>query len=276
MKPSAHRLRPIPAFQAAACLAALALAALTSSGCDGRIAGTSVGTGNPTEIQVGFRDSSGTPTPVTGSLQVYASTQIPVPGFSPQPLLSVDLAGASSASLKAEAFRGLADSLWPKGSVENGAYAFNIVVAGQERGAILKGFAFRKEGLRFVLPDADSGAAKLGDAVQLNQTVAPLTDIICSIDTNTISPTWDNYLFLYGTGYAAKGVSGKFVFHGLPQASHQVFLISLPRKDDPNGTAIDSLYVYGVSTGIVSSTVNALKVGEIQAIVPTPDSLKPR
>jgi len=271
MKPSAPRLRPMQALQAAALMAA---AALALSACDGRIAGTSVGTGNPTEIQLGFRDSSGAPVPVTGSLQVYASTQIPVSGFSPQPLLTVDVAGASSASLKAEAFQGLADSLWPKGSVENGAYAFSVVVAGQERGAILKGFAFRKHETRFVLPAADSGAAMLEDAIRINRIVSPLTDITCVIDTNTLSSTWDNYLFLYGTGYAAKSVSGKFVFHGLPEASHQVFLISLPRKDDPIGTAIDSLFIYGVSTGITSGAPNPLKVGEVQSTVPNPGSPK--
>ncbi|MBW8890514.1 MAG: hypothetical protein JF616_22405 [Fibrobacteres bacterium] len=268
---SAHRLRPMQVFQAAAWMAA---AALALSACDGRIAGTSVGTGNPTEIQLGFRDSSGAPVPVTGSLQVYASTQIPVPGFSPQPLLTVDVAGAPSASLKAEAFQALADSLWPKGSVENGVYAFNLVVAGQERGAILKGFEFRKDGSRFVLPDADSGAARLGDAVRIDRIVSPLTDIEGVIDTNSLSSTWDNYLFLYGTGYAAKSMSGKFVFHGLPETSHQAFLISLPHKDDPIGTSIDSLFIYGVSTDITSGSVNALKVGDVQSAVPNPQSIK--
>ncbi len=273
MKPAAQRIRPLQVLKAAAWLAA---AAFALSACDGRIAGTSVGTGNPTEIQLGFRDSTGAPVPVTGSLQVYASTQIPVAGFSPEPLLSVDVAGASSASLKAEAFQALADSLWPKGSVENGVYGFNVVVAGQEQGAILKGFAFRKADSRLILPPEDNGAARNGDRAEIIGTLGSLTDITCAIDPSTLSPNRDHYLFLYGTGYAAKDTSGTFVFHRVPRANHEAFLISLPRKDNPTGTTPDSLYIYNVNAGIAPGSVNPLQIMGVQSGVPFPESLKPQ
>jgi hypothetical protein len=273
MNPSLSRLRPSPAIRAAAWTAA---AALALSGCIDRLAGTSVGTGNPTEIQVAFRDSTGAPVAVTGSLQVYASTQIPVPGFAPNPLLTVDVAGASSASLKAEAFQGLADSLWPKGSIDSGAYEFNVVVAGGTQGAVLRGFSFRKDGSAFDLRAQAAGDGVNGKVAEIEGTLAPLVDIECALDTNELSMNWDNYLFLYGTGYAAKGVKGKFVLHGIPKKRHAVSFISVPGKDDPSGGGSDSLFVYGLNVDIVPDKINQAQLGDLQSSLPTPELLKPQ
>ena len=272
MNPS-PRLGPSHALQAVAWVAA---AALALAGCLDRIAGTSVGTGNPTEIQVAFRDSTGAPVAVTGSLQVYASTQIPVPGFAPSPLLTVDVAGASLASLKAEAFESLADSLWPKGSVDSGAYAFNVVVAGQTQGAILRGFSFRKDGAEFGLRAQEAGEAIHGKVAEIEGTLAPLVDIGCTLDTNELSLNWDNYLFLYGTGYAAKGVKGEFVLHGIPRMRHAVSFISVPGKDTPGSGGIDSLFVYGLKADLTPGSANRTGVGDIQSGFPIPPSLKPQ
>jgi len=272
MNPTASR-RPLPLTKAAACLAA---AVLALTGCEDRVAGTSVGTGNPTEIKLGFRDDAGAPVSVTGTLKVYASTQIPVPGLSPDPLLAVDVPGATSASLKAEAFQGLADSLWPQGSKENGDYGFNLVVTGASQGAILRGFAFRKAGSRFVLGDAEAQAKLSGTLAEITGTMEPLVDIECAVDTTSLSANWDYFLFLYGTGFAAKGASGKFVFRGIPGVSHRVSFIPIPRKDSSNGTQIDSLDVYRLSADIMPGAVNSLQVGEIEAILPIPEPLKPR
>lgn len=272
MNPSSRR-GPTLALQAVACMAA---AALALAGCVERLAGTSVGTGNPTEIQVAFRDSTGAPVAVTGALQVYASTQIPVPGFAPNPLLTVDVAGASSASLKAEAFRGLADSLWPKGSIDSGAYAFNVVVAGGTQGAILRGFSFRKDGAAFDQRAQAAGDAIHGKVAEIEGTVLPLVDVECALDTNNISMNWDNYLFLYGTGYAAKGVKGGFVLHGIPRMRHSVSFISVPGKDTPAGGGTDSLFVYGLKVDIVPDMVNQAQLGDLQSRLPIPELLKPQ
>ena len=264
------RPAPFPALQVAA------WTVLAFTGCEEQIAGTSVGTGNPTEIEVGFQDSLGEPVAVKGSLQVYASTQIPVPGFSPNPLFSVDVPGATSATLNAESFQGLADTLWPPGSVENGSYGFNVIVSGQTQGAILKGFAYRKRGSSFILPDGDVDAAMREGRALIQGAVSPVADIVCSIDTAELSSNKDHYLFLYGTGYAAKGVFGSFVFHAVPRISQKALFISMPRKDEPSSVSGDSLPVYSVSGEISPDSPNHLQRGGIASIVPIPESLKPK
>jgi hypothetical protein len=273
MKLSAHRLRPIPVPKATAWLAALAWAALTLSGCDGRIAGTSVGTGNPTEIQVGFRDSSGTPTPVTGSLQVYASTQIPVPGFAPQPLLSLDLAGASSASLKVEAFQGLADSLWPKGSVENGTRKFNLVLIGLKEGFVLSGFGFEKAAKGFSPRTEDDKTVWTGAKAVVTGVVAPLDTLIGSVDTATFSAKWSYHLFLYGTGFASQIEKGKYRLTGVPRGKYQGDVILLPGAFWTE-TPPDSAYVFDMD-GAIGAHSDPLTIGPIHETVLLPASLSP-
>ena len=61
-----------PMWKLALCGLAVAFALAR---CETQVAGTSVGTGNPTEIQVSFKNDSGSMA-VTGTLNVYASTQI--------------------------------------------------------------------------------------------------------------------------------------------------------------------------------------------------------
>lgn len=241
--------------------------------CDLQTAGTSVGTGNPTEIQVGFRNDSGA-VAITGTMAVYASTQIPVPGFSPEPLISVPVTGASHAALTADAFKALADTMWPKGSIENGRYNFNVVVTGENRGSIMRGFAFRKDSNDFVLRAEDADAPRDGGSATVKGAMAPLVEIICTIDSAALGPDKDDYLFLYGTGITSKGKAGRFVFSSLPEGDHQVYLISLPRKGQEGAGMNDSLFVYGLSAGIESGKDNALSYGGIQATVPVPEALK--
>lgn len=266
-------VRPLPAAPFRKAIAgAMALALMSCMGTD-RVAGTSVGTGNPTEIEVAFQDDSGKPVAVTGALQVYAATQIPVPGLSPNPLVSVDVPGSTSALLDAGDFAALSDSLWPTGSVDNGTYKFNVVVAGQSQGAILRGFTYRKTQGDFV-PRAEDGVEG-GSTATIKGTLAPLVDVACAVDTVFFS-SMDNYLFIFGTGFAAKGSSSSFIFKAIPNASHEVFLISVPRKGDPFSTVQDSLTVYGVSDGIVPGNANHLQVDTARTRFPTPDSLKIR
>jgi hypothetical protein len=259
-----------PAIQAVAWLAA---AALALAGCDGLLAGTSVGTGNPTEIQVAFRDSTGAPVAVTGSLQVYASTQIPVPGFAPNPLLTVDVAGASSASLKAEAFRGLADSLWPKGSIDSGARKFNVVLIGRKEGFVLSGFRFQKAAEGFSPRAEDDKAAWTGVKAVINGVVAPLDTLVGSVDTSTFSQNWSYHLFLYGTGFESKIEKGKYRFSGLPRGRYQSDVILLPGTDWTDAPP-DSTFVFEMN-GIIGAYLDPLTIGPMHETVPLPDSLSP-
>ncbi|HKP94595.1 MAG TPA: hypothetical protein VJ385_02450 [Fibrobacteria bacterium] len=241
--------------------------------CETQTAGTSVGTGNPTEIEVAFRNDSGSE-PITGTMTVYASTQIPVPGFSPAPLISVPVAGMSHAVLKASAFAALADTLWPKGSVENGLYRFNVVVMGETKGAVLKGFSFRKTEKDFLLRAEDANAVRQENTATLKGTLSPLVELKCGIDTATISPYKNHFLFMYGTGLVAKGTAGEFVFPSVPKGSYESFLLSIPMKGNASTTIGDSLAIYSLSAALTSGTNNPLAVGDVQIRVPTPQSLK--
>src|SRR5688500_10651071 len=74
------------------------------------VAGSSVTTGNPTEIQVSFTGENG-PVAIAGRVEIYAATQIPIPGFRPEPLARHDVNGTAFI-LTASHFEGIADSLW--------------------------------------------------------------------------------------------------------------------------------------------------------------------
>jgi hypothetical protein len=248
-------------------------AALALNCCDTQVAGTSVGTGNPTEIQVSFKNDSGSVS-INGSLDVYAATQIPVPGYSPVALIHIDVAGTTQAIFGADAFKSIADTLWPKGSIEKGNYHFNVIISDGKHGTILRGFAFRKGKSDFVLRDEDKDAPRDGNRAAIEGTVTPMVPMICSLDTAKISPKKDHYLFLYGTGFIAKGDSGKFQFASVPKGSHNVFLLSLPMKGDMGTGVGDSLFVYGMSTSADAGKTNILTQSDIQATVPIPDSLK--
>lgn len=269
MNPSHSRLRPSPGIQA---LAWMAAAALALAGCGERFAGTSVGTGNPTEIQVAFRDSTGAPVTVTGSLQVYASTQIPVPGFAPNPLLTVDVAGASSASLKAEAFQSLADSLWPKSSVDSGTRKFNLVLIGSKEGFVLSGFGFKKAAEGFSPRAEDDKAAWTGAKAVVTSVVAPLDTLVGSVDTSTFNMKWNYHLFVYGTGFASQIEKGVYRLAGIPRRRYQGEIILLPSKNSPEQLP-DSTHVFDVN-GVVGASLGTLTIGSLHETVPLPDSLR--
>ncbi|MDB5105494.1 MAG: hypothetical protein JWP91_3183 [Fibrobacteres bacterium] len=260
-----------PKWKAALCGLAAGFALLR---CDMQTAGTSVGTGNPTEIIVSFQGDSGSES-INGTMDVYAYTQIPVPGFSPEPLVRVGIAGAMHAALKAATFQALADSLWPKTSIEDGAYRFNVVVTGEHSGSILKGFSFRRKTGDFVLRAEDAKKALRNENVAtVWGAMAPLAAFECSIDPGSLIAQKDHYLFLYGTGFQVKGDSGRFVFPAMPKAAYQVSMVSLPKKGEGGAGANDSVYVYGLTSGIEAGKPNPLSFGPIQDTLPVPESLR--
>jgi hypothetical protein len=249
----------------------MAAAVLALAGCDDRVAGTSVGTGNPTEIQVGFRDSSGAPVAMTGTLKVYASTQIPVEGFAPDPLLSMQVEGATSATLKAEAFQALADSLWPKESVEGGTRKFNLVLIGSNKGFVLSGFGVGKAADGFSPRAGDDIAAWSGTKANVTAVLSPLDSLSGSVDTTTFTAKWDYHLFVYGTGFASKIVKGRYSLAGVPRGRYQGDIILLPSSSASRPLS-DSTQIFDLN-GVIGGSQGPLSLGPVRAIVPLPDSL---
>ncbi len=255
-------------WQAALCGLAVAFA---FPGCDMQTAGTSVGTGNPTEIEVSFKNDSGS-VPITGTMAVYASTQIPVLGFSPEPLITLSVTGSDHASLKANVFASLADTLWPKSSIENGIYHFNVAVIGDSQGTILKGLSFRKSDGCFVLSGADATAPKVEVKGVLNGNLTPLIVYQGSLDTTKTDPLWDYHLFVYGTGFTSKSEHGRFTIQKLPLGQYECHVLLLPAKEH-HLSGVDSAAVYGINTSLEPGN-EVLDLGAEQAQVPLPDSLK--
>ncbi len=247
-------------------------AALLWVGCEDQVAGTSVGTGNPTEIQVSFRDDSDMAVAVTGTLDVYASTQIPVSGYRPAPLISIPLASVNRASIKVAAFKALADSLWPKGSQDNGKYLFNLVVKGDTRGAVLRGFSFRKSNSDFLLRVEDGKVSvDAGGAAAIKGAVHPMVAFGGTVDTTTFSEVLDYHIFLYGTGFTAKIEHGSFSLPKMPDGNYDAFLLPLPHKDQQT-SGNDSTVVFS-TTASLSAGSSTVGRGAVHDRVRLPDSL---
>jgi hypothetical protein len=257
-----------PKWKSAVCGLATAFALMS---CEDRVAGTSVGTGNPTEIQVSFKNDSGS-VPITGTMNVYASTQIPVAGFSPQPLLSVPVSGAAQAALKADAFKALHDSLWPKTSIVNGEYRFNVVVTGENHGTIMKGLAFRKDKMDFVLRAEDSTAPQTDRVATVMGAMMPLVTFQGVLDTNKMSAVWEYHLFLYGTGYSGKSEGGRFSIPKFPIGKYESHVMLVPTKAQQT-SGQDSAVVFDLMAPIEPG-VETLLLSANQIHIPLPDSLK--
>ena len=257
-----------PMWKLALCGLAVAFALAR---CETQVAGTSVGTGNPTEIQVSFKNDSGSMA-VTGPLSVYASTQIPVPGFSPGPMVSLPVTGTTHATLTVQALATLADSLWPKTSVENGLYKFNIVVTGENHGVILKGLSFKKKDGVFVLRDEDSKSPRTGTVAAVEGAMTPLVLYQGVFDSTTMSANWDYHLFLYGTGFTGKGDGGRFTIPKLPFGQYESHMVLIPSKSNP-ASGIGNVDVYKM-TSLIEPGKKALTIGAVQSQVPLPDALK--
>lgn len=270
MNPTASRRFLLPLLKPSA-WAAIAILAL--AGCGQRLAGTSVGTGNPTEIQVGFRDSAGAPVVLTGVARVYASTQIPVEGYRPSPLLEYRLNAASHADLKASDFAGLPDSMWSTGSESAGDRTFNIVVTGEGTGLVLRDFVYHRAAGDFALRKDDVPVWNDSRTVAaLPGRLTALVDFKGSVDTTSFSTYRDYHLFIYGTGFSAKIQSGIFTLSKVPSGTYKPFLISLPNKDHLVGNA-DSTDVFETRGTFSPSGTNTLDKGDYFGRVPLPDSL---
>lgn len=258
-----------PAWKTALCLGAVAIVVVC---CDDQVAGTSVGTGNPTEIQVSFRNDSDAAVALTGSIRVYASTQIPVGGFLPAPLLTIPVDGGNHAGLKADAFKSLADSNWPKGSIENGIYKFNLVVTGQTSGTVLHGFSLNKIKGEFQLRPQDSALVVHENVATIKGGLAPLITLSGNVDTTTFNAKWYYHLFIYGTGFTAKIEHGEFAIENIPTGQYISHLLLVPSKD-AGQSGVDSSDIFSLGTPI-GIGVDTIRVGTKHDRVPLPDSLR--
>jgi hypothetical protein len=199
------------------------------------------------------------------------STQIPVAGYAPEPLLRVDVVGATHATLTAAAFKALADSLWSGGSMNGSGRAFNVVISGSGHGAVLRGFAWNKDENTFGLRAGDKPPAGHGLKVDVIGALAPLVTIQGSVDTSTFNLSSDFHLFVYGTGFSSKIVDGRFSLPAIPMDKYEGFLISLPKPDHP-ASETDSASVYSLNSLLQDGAVNLPK-GPIHDRLPLPDSL---
>jgi hypothetical protein len=241
--------------------------------CDTQVAGSSVTTGNPTEIQVSFT-GDGQPTALTGRVELYGATQIPVPGFQPEPLASFEVDGKEMFTLKAGDLNGIADSLWALGSKEGDSLVrFNLVVTGEREGAILRDLAYRiKEG-EFALQEADSKRV-VEDRARIVAKINPMTDYQAIIDPSRLDPDRLLFLFLAGTGYAAESDGGFFAFPSLPEGSHSLSFITLPH-DQHVVIGEDTAIVYATDRPVMAGKMDTLAVTAVQFQVPMPDKYKP-
>lgn len=150
--------------------------ALVFARCDaGPLAGSSVTTGNPTEIQVSFTDENG-PVALAGRVDVYGSTQVPVPGFDSEPLASVEVSGQKDVILKPGHFTAIPDTMWPEGSLEGDSLAhFNLVITGDGKGAILRDMTWRRKAGEFILGSIYTQARKQKAESRLEAGLTPLT-----------------------------------------------------------------------------------------------------
>ncbi len=248
--------------------------ALAFAGCETQVAGSSVGTGNPTEIQLGFKQGGNT-TAISGRVDVYAATQVPVPGYSPLPLTSVAVTDEKSAILTAKDLGAIQDSLWPKTSLEGDSlYHFNLVVSGAAQGAILTGFSYRKGKGEFTIRPEDAATPRAGDAVSVTAALTELADASYVIDSSTLSQTKQSYLFLFGTGFSALGQGGKFTFKNRPKGEYSNYLVAIPSKDAVLQSGENFLFVYNTTGAIPSGADILLSVGSNQGMIPLPDSLR--
>lgn len=233
-----------------------------------QVAGSSVTTGNPTEIQVSFTGGNG-PEAIAGRVEIYAATQVPVPGYRPEPLARHDVNG-STFTLTASHFEGIADSLWAEGSRQGDSLrSFNLVITGANQGAIMEDLIFHLGQGGF---SRASGGWKNQQGVKasLEAGLSGLTAFTATMDTVGLSGRRVHFLFLYGTGFHARNNGGVFEFPAMPAGPHKPYLISIPTREFQSTSPTDSLNVYNLDKVIEAGTTSLARQSVADRIpVPT-------
>jgi hypothetical protein len=270
---SLSRYRNIPYALGIVCLVLCAtlIACLGGKG-SGPHSSTSVTTGNPTGITIAFQKDSA-PVSINGKIEIFAADQITIRGFSPNPLLSIDLVEAKSAELKATALASLPDSLWPESSmVGDSILEFNAVISSDSLGLILKGLSYRKGDSAFF--DSGTRLAVAGSKAEFTAELTGLTEYVGVTDREKISNAWYYHLIILGTGFTAKGDDGVFTIPRLPTGQHEAFWILLPSENGHASTS-DSVPILSLKGGL-DTELDSLYLGPTQGLIKLPDSLKPK
>lgn len=257
--------------------AAIALSlgcALALLRCDTQVAGSSVTTGNPTEIQVSFT-GDGQPTALTGRVELYGATQIPVPGFQPEPLASFEVEDTKDFTLKASDLEAIPDSLWPVGSVVGDSLVrFNLVAADGARGLLIKDFAWHPISGGFRHTGMKTGDEVGGKALKLSAELEAMTAHAITVHIESLTASHDNYLFIRGSGFVARGDSTAFLFPGLPEGRHQTNFLAIAKPGHGSSGNQDSVSIYDVPVPIDTESRQAVDIGAKVETLPLPSSLK--
>ncbi len=99
-------------------------------------------------------------------------------------------------------------------------------------------------------------------------------DYTCKTDTNRLafSSIAVYHLFIYGTGFTAKGDGGVFTLSKLPKGQHDAYLIVLPGKEHPT-SGRDSTSIFSLIGGM-NTARDSIYRGPAIDFVELPDSLK--
>jgi hypothetical protein len=263
---------------------------------DEKLTSTSISTGNPVGLTFHF-EKDAKPVAFTGTLEIYEADQIPLQGYRPKPLLRMNLENVDSVRLDTSAITGIpyklwwdtlyndsvwSDSLWKDSLARDTADAhdtlleFNVVLKGDSLGVILKGFGFDTRSRRFV-PSPGTDALESGGSVHAK--LSKLVDYIGRLPPHLISINQNYYLFIYGTGYAAKGMGDAakgdsllFTLSKLPEGKHEAFLVPFYEHDHP-GSSTTITTVFALESPLRTDS-DALQRGEPYRVLELPDSLK--
>jgi hypothetical protein len=212
-----------------------------------RVAGTSVGTDNP-GLVVGFTQGQ-MPTPVTGTLRLYAREYNPL--LDSTPFASFNLLAQDSFRVSAESL----SAIWRKFSPtsEDSLLDLNLLITTQENeGAFVSGISFlRKDGS---VVNREKGRRISAEVTSFIRYAGTL-----KVDENE----HNNYLIIFGTPFFARVGGGSFVFQDLPQGRYNLSWIPFNKKIPVSGTSVD-VPVYDVGDSLNTGTVSGFMPGEVQ------------
>lgn len=192
---------------------------------NGNLAGTSVGTGNPGKLTVSFTED-GAPSSFSGTVEVYASTQIPIPPYHPEPLAKFVVLDSSSLEIAFADIDSISDSLWPVRSRKGDSiFLFNLVVKGDSTGAVIQGLVLNRN--MKALQRIES-ISMHGSNLEVLVPLAHMDTLVTYVPLKTLDSVSHSYMFLYGSGYFAKSDSGRFQFPPMPRQSYELSIIVLP------------------------------------------------
>jgi hypothetical protein len=215
--------------------------------------------------------AGGRPFSFTGNLELYASTQLPVPGFRPEPLKSFSLVGVNDFDLDSSAFGEISDSLWSAGSAFGDSIVlFNIFVAGKDSGSFLPGFAFHRRKKSFARSIGGSGAAE--NRLASNAELLPYDGMTVRMNPERLSPDNPAYLFVPGSGIVGRSDSGTFLLSA-PRGKYALTLIFVPGPDHSTGLN-DSVGLYNLRYEAATGTPSENAMSGVSGLVAVPDSFK--